>query len=139
MPRQSNASLTTMPFRVDGKPSRLRPREGAPKSVKAIFHEVVMSVPADHFRPADGYLVEAYAQVIALGREAYDLLERDGTTLPDGRLSPQVTALEKYHRSSVALAARLRLAPQSRTEAKSTARQKLGPMSVYDMMDLEED
>ncbi len=97
-----------------------------------------MSVSADHFRSADGFLVEQYAQAIAMAREAFELLQRDGTTV-DGKLNPQVTVLEKAHRSCVALAARLRLAPQSRTEAKSAGRQKVGPTSVYDLMDMEAD
>ena len=92
MPRQSNASLTMQPFRVDGRPTRLQPRAGAPKSVKAIFHEVVMSVPASHFRAADGYLVEQYAQAVVMAREAFELLKRAGTTV-DGKLNPQVTVL----------------------------------------------
>ena len=111
MPRQSIEDLTTP--RVDGRPAPLTCRTGAPDEVRQIFAELVKSVGPDHFARPDGVLLEQYCQAIALGRRAYAELETSGPVV-DGRPSPWVPVLEKAHRSAVALAARLRLCPQSR-------------------------
>jgi hypothetical protein len=97
MPRQSAASLAAL--RVTGKPARLQPREGVPAAVKAIFRDLVASVPAEHFRPADGHLVEQYAQAIALARQAYAELEASGPVV-NGRASPWIAPLLPVPRSS---------------------------------------
>jgi Phage terminase, small subunit len=134
MPRQSAASLATL--RVTGKPARLQPRANAPAAVQAVFRDLVASVPAEHFRPADGDLVEQYAQAIVLARQAYAELEASGPVV-DGKASPWLTVLEKTHRSSVALAARLRLSPQHRTDPKTAGRGR-GMASAYEMMEHDE-
>jgi phage terminase small subunit len=135
MPRQSAASLATL--KVAGKPARLQPREGVPAAVKAIFRDLVASVPAEHFRPADGHLIEQYAQAIALARQAYAELEASGPVV-NGRASPWIIVLEKAHRSSVALAARLRLSPQHRTDPKTAGRNQT-TASAYQLMELQDD
>lgn len=122
MPRKSIAAITTPRPNVDGSPHRLQPRPGAPATVKRIFADLVASVPAAHFRPGDSDLIEQYAQAIALARQAYREIEKDGPVV-EGKASPWVTVLEKQHRSCVALSMRLRLSPQQRTDPKSVARQ----------------
>jgi hypothetical protein len=98
----------------------------------------VRSVRPEHFRDGDADLLEQYAQSIALARQAYAEIERDGPVV-DGRPSPWLVVLEKAHRSSAALAARLRLAPQMRTDPKVAGRNAPPVLSAYDLMRLEED
>jgi phage terminase small subunit len=106
---------------VGSRPPLLEPPEAAPGDVQAVFRAIVSTVPPEHFRPSDALLVEQYAQAVALARVAYDELRLTGPVV-DGKTSPWVAVLEKAHRSSVALAARLRLAPQQRTDPKTTGR-----------------
>ena len=68
----SDASLNVIPI-TDR--SRMRPRQEAPAEVATVFMELVSSMPADHFRRTDAPLIEAYAQAIVLGREAYEHLQ----------------------------------------------------------------
>ena len=74
MPRKSAASLTVRgpvtPCRAD-----------APPAVRAIFGELVGSVPGDHFRPGDGALLSSIRRAILLARGCTDeeIIElRDG-------------------------------------------------------------
>ena len=120
MPRKSAAELAVLP-RVDGRPSPLRPRADAPPEVREIFTSLVASVSTEHFRPGDADLLEQHAQAIALARRAYAELAVSGPVI-DGKASPWLVVLEKAHRSAVALSARLRLAPQMRTDPKVTGR-----------------
>jgi len=122
MPRKSRFE-TSVQLRVDGRPNPLRPRDDAPKEIAEIFRSLIASVPVEHFRPGDSDLVEQHAQSIALARRAYAELEANGPVV-NGKASPWLIVLEKAHRSAVALSARLRLAPQSRTEARSTASER---------------
>jgi hypothetical protein len=131
MPRKSIAALTLLPA-VDGRPARLRPRAEASATVRRIFSDLVASVPVEHFRPGDADLIEQLSQSIALARQAYAELEANGPVI-DGRASPWNVVLEKAHRSSVALAARLRLCPQARTDPKTVGRQNRPAPSAYDL------
>src|SRR5262245_7780955 len=137
MPRKSAASLAVLP-RVHGSPSRLQPRSDAPATLKRIIVDLIASVPSTHFRPGDYHLVEQYAQSIALAREAFDELQRHGRVI-NGKASPWIIILEKAHRSSVALSARLRLAPQQREDKKTAGREDRRPLSYYEEMDLRDD
>ena len=137
MPRKSTASLTVRS--PAGKSSVPRPRDGCPRSVAAIFLELVASVAQDHFRPSDEPLLEQYAQAILLARQAYDKLATEGPVI-DGKASPWLVVLEKAHRSAVALSARLRLAPQARADARSAARKAGGAKpSAYELMGFDND
>jgi hypothetical protein len=135
MARRSAASFTVVP-NVDGRPNRLSPRDDAPASVKEIFNDLVASVPPEHFRRGDADLLEQFAQAIALSRRAYAELEKTGPVI-NSRASPWLIVLEKAHRSSTALAARLRLAPQMRIGPKTVGRQPNEPVNFYDRMRLE--
>ena len=101
--------------------SRIKLRSGASPDVAAIFRELVANVDPEHWRPADTHLLEQYAQSIALARDAFAALEREGPVV-NGRANPWNVVLEKAHRSSVALSMRLRLAPQSRIDPKTAGR-----------------
>lgn len=130
MPRKTTAAVLDT---VAAKDMRLAPRSGLPPEVKAIWCELINSMPADHFRKSDAALVEQYAQAIALARHAYAFLNAEGPVVA-GRTSPWVTVLEKAHRSSVALSMRLRLSPQSRLDRKSV--KDGGAISAYDALQL---
>jgi hypothetical protein len=126
MPRKSMAAISTLPA-VNAKHNRIHPRADASAEVRDIFSELVRSQRPEHFRPGDEHLIEQYAQSVILAQKAFAELELSGPVSPDGRMSPWVIALEKAHRSSVALAARLRLCPQSRLSARSAGRAKPPP------------
>jgi phage terminase small subunit len=135
MPRKSAAALAVRP--PTGKLSVPRPRDDIPPAVRRIFLDLVATVAADHWRPSDEPLVEQYAQAILLSREAYDELAKNGAVI-DGKPSPWLVVLEKAHRSTVALSARLRLAPQARADARSAGRNANGARpSPYDLMNFD--
>jgi phage terminase small subunit len=122
MPRKSAAAMAIFPA-VDGRRDPLKPRPDIPPKVREIFLSLVKSVPTEHFRDGDSDLVEQYSQSIELARTAYAALDQDGPVVA-GKPSPWLAALEKAHKSSAALAARLRLCPQSRTDPKSAGAEK---------------
>ena len=143
MPRKSAAALATItPLRP--RP-HLAPSSGAPAAVKAVFAEIVTSAPADHFQVGDAPLVEQYAQAIVMARQAAIKLAQHGP-MAGAKVSPWLIMLEKAHRSSAALAARLRLSPQHRDTSRSAGRaaNKLppspyGPGMTYSAADREFD
>jgi phage terminase small subunit len=99
-----------------------------------LFVEIVRSVPDGHFKSSDRHLIEQFCQAIMLARQATTELATTGPVV-QGRVSAWLIVLEKAHRSSVALAARLRLAPQSRADSRSAGRKADGPpRSVYEIM-----
>jgi hypothetical protein len=130
MPRKSAAALSIV--QAERASDRLKPRVGASPDVKAIFHDLVAQINAEHFRPTDGPLLEQYAQAISLGRQAYAALEHEGPVIA-GRANPWLVVLEKAHRSAAALSARLRLSLQHRTDPKSAGR-ATHDASAYDVL-----
>ena len=107
---------------------------GLSPAAAAHWARVVADAGQGHLLPADGPLVIEYARALALADQAHQALEADGTVV-DGKASPWVTVLEKQVRSIVALAARLRLCPQSRfdrTVAGSKARSITGRTDADD-------
>src|SRR5262245_49879704 len=129
MPRRSASSLAVV-APATPRTTAPRVREGASPEVAQVFRELVASAPADHFQSGDGALLEQYAQAILLARQAYAQIEAEGPVVA-GRASPWVTVLEKSHRSTVALSARLRLAPQARADARSAGRKASGPSPSF--------
>src|SRR5262245_12252774 len=133
MPRRSTASFSVV--RPDPVVTLPRPSAAAPADIVTLFNQIVASVPATHFRSGDAPLIEQYAQAIALAQRAYAELATSGPVTADGRASAWAIILEKAHRSSVALAGRLRLAPQSRADSRSAGRQQDGMRpSVYEIL-----
>jgi|SRR3990167_7165406 len=122
MPRTSIAAIETPTPELPG--DRLVPRQGMPEEVSAIFREIVSLVPVGHFRRSDTYVLESYAQAIYTSRKAYADLQREGGVMQTGKLNPLVAIQEKSDRTICALSARLRLAPQQRTDPKTTGRQR---------------
>ena len=116
--RKSAASLTVI---TPTGERLLRCRPDAPEDVRAVFARIVSDVGADHFRASDADLIEQYSAAICLARQAYAHLREEGPVVA-GRVNPWQTTLEKANRASVALSARLRLAPQSRLDRKKAGR-----------------
>jgi hypothetical protein len=134
MPRKSASELAIVPIDNGRSRVRLAPSDSAPAEVRELFAEIVRSVPAEHFKASDRHLIEQYAQAIVLARQATTELAATGPVV-QGRASAWLVVLEKAHRSSVALAARLRLAPQSRADSRSAMRKADGPpRSAYEIM-----
>jgi hypothetical protein len=73
-----------------------------------------------------------------LAQQAFAKLQAEGPIV-DGRVSGWNAVLEKAHRSSVALAAKLRLCPQARADPKTIARQSTRPLSYYEQQMLNAD
>ena len=134
MPRKSAAAMAVLPG-IDRRSSRIEPRADAPAIVAEIFRNVVASVPATHFRACDADLVEQFAQSVALARRAYLELETGGLVI-GGKPSVWNGLLQKAHRNSIMLAARLRLCPQGRADPKTVGRALHGydQPSAYETM-----
>jgi hypothetical protein len=89
-----------------------------------VFREIAASVPATHFRQSDAPLLAAYATAIVVSRRSAKSLEHDASF---------ITVWEKSTRLVATLATKLRLAPQSRLDAKAVSRQGAGfQPSAYD-------
>jgi hypothetical protein len=91
--------------------------------VRKLVDDLLASQPAEHWRDGDEHLCEQYAQAILAARQAHDHLQGEGYVLEGGRANPWINVWEKATRASVALAGRLRLAPQQRHDAKRAARE----------------
>lgn len=106
-----------MPTRPKGSIRTGNDRLGIPPGLSdgaaAIFKNIVASVDVSHFADCDLPLIVQYAGAAELAARAQEHLDEHGAVI-DGKASPWLTVLEKASRSCVALAARLRLCPQSR-------------------------
>lgn len=105
---------------VQGKP-RLRPPEGLAPEVRAVFVDHVNANDPKHFVRSDTALLVEYATASVMARRAAEALEREGLVVA-GRPNPWLVVQEKQVRAMTALAMRLRLAPQSRIDARGAGR-----------------
>jgi hypothetical protein len=103
--------------------SPVEPARNSPEKVSKLSAELLASQPDDHWRSGDEFLVEQYAQSILAGREAFEHLQSEGYVLESGKANSWIIIWEKSTRASVQLAARLRLSPQQRHDAKAAARE----------------
>jgi phage terminase small subunit len=123
MPRKSIAAQSMANLAVDGRPERLKPPAGLSPRERALFNHIVNSLPPEHFRPSDMTLVARFVESAALAEKAAVEL-RKGAVI-DGKASPWLVVQEKCIRAVTALAARLRLSPQSRLDQRSAAREQV--------------
>src|SRR5262245_58406952 len=121
MPRKSEAAIQAE-LHVVPRSNRKRLTDDLATNLRAIVDDIIASVSPKHFRDEDAYLLEMYAQAIVVAREAYSHLQREGFVIDGKKISPWNGVMEKAHRSAVALAGRLRLAPQQRMDIKRAAR-----------------
>jgi hypothetical protein len=124
MPRKSKAAIEIEQFLTPSveRLSCIAPPDDIPVNVRELMNDLIASQPASHWRSGDEYLVEQHAQSILAAREAHAHLQAEGYVL-DGKPNPWINIWEKSTRASVALAAKLRLAPQQRHDAKHAARE----------------
>lgn len=133
MPRKSAAALS-MPS-IDGTPPRLTPPPTLNEDAKRVFVDVVCSVRAEHFQPADGLLLARYAECAVMAGDAATMLSNDGPVTADGKPSAWLSVHAQMVKAMVALAHRLRLSPQSRSPTNPSRPSQ--PVSYYDRARLE--
>lgn len=103
----------------------LEPPAALSDPARLAWMQIVSTVDAGHFVRSDGPLLAEYARAIALAQEAHAHIEDQGAVTMMGKPSPWLSVLGQQNKSIVALAARLRLCPQSRfdrTRAGTLAR-----------------
>jgi phage terminase small subunit len=130
MPRKS-ASSYVLPA-IHPKPSLPRPSTDLAPEPLHVFNQLVATSPAGHFRASDAPLLETYATAIAQARRADRELAASGPVV-GGRASPWLRVQADAARVIASLAMRLRLCPQARATARSTARGD-GLVGVYELM-----
>ena len=106
--RKSVENLLTL--RVDGTPPRLQPPPGLTKAEVRLFEQLINSTSPTHFAESDLPLLVTYVQSTVMARRAVRDLKK-------------IAIWEKAVRMQAVLSTKLRLAPQSRTDANTTARQ----------------
>jgi hypothetical protein len=110
--RKSTANLVTFP--VIEHRSQLEPPRSLTKREREVFIE--LAGHAAHLKPADGALLAALVQSIILSRR----LARDPA---------KVGEWEKAVRAQAMLSTKLRMTPQSRTDARAAGRKQQTPGS----------
>jgi phage terminase small subunit len=131
MPRRSAVSLETPVNRPSTSP---QPRADCAPTVAALFREIVQMCPQGQFAPADATLLERYCEATQLAQEAFAHLQSEGSVV-DGKSNPWASVWERAAKNAGTLAARLRLAPGARADARTALRKANVPRpSVYDMM-----
>ncbi len=105
---------------VEGDPPRLDPPPDLTDAERALFVQITKACSPKHFVPSDLPILISFVQCTLLSRQAIKTAARDAAAL---------TTWEKSVRLQATLATRLRLAPQSRFDAKTNARQqpRVGP------------
>ena len=114
---RKSADVLSFPA-VDGSRPRITPPAGLTKAERSLFTE--LAADAGHLVQADAPLLAAYTQAVILSRRA-------------GRDPARIEAWERITRVMASLATKLRLTPQARTDAKTTARGQR-PLSHYERM-----
>jgi hypothetical protein len=133
MPRRSVASLTVLPA-LNGASARLRPPAELGERERAIFLDIVTSLPPAHFQPCDAPLLCRYVEAAALAERAAAALRDGPAVMVDGKPSPWVTVHGASVKAMLGLSLKLRLSPQAR--APNTPRRPVR-VSVYERMQLE--
>ena len=114
---QIPALLEALHMVIRSKAVQLKPRLTAPQTLSdceaRVFRSTVQSVDPDHFTSVDLPLLTEFCRASALADQAAVALANDGVVI-NGRASPWIVVQEKAQRALVALAARLRVCPQSR-------------------------
>jgi phage terminase small subunit len=93
--------------------ARMTPPRHLAKGPAIIWKQIVASVASGHFQECDRVLLTEFCRAADLANESAAALQAQGAIV-DGRANPWVAVQEKSQRALVALALRLRLAPQSR-------------------------
>jgi hypothetical protein len=119
--------------RLDSRAARLVPPIGLPADARRLFFDVTSTVAPGYFVPSDLPLLVQYVEALALAERAVRQLRR--APVKGNRVSPWLAIAEKCWRATATLATKLRLAPQSRYDARAAGRSGHGePASIYDHM-----
>jgi hypothetical protein len=93
---------------------------------------------AAHFRPSDVPMLAEYARTCMQARVAAGKMAETGGPVVDGQINAWFMICEKLTRRMAVLAMRLRLTPASRMRPETLARQRVGPVSYYETMGLDD-
>jgi phage terminase small subunit len=127
MPRKSAAAYAIEGLGVDGRPTRLQPPADWSPQATAVFARLIEASAREHFRLGDLDVLKRYCQAVVDADLADQELARDGYVI-DGRLSPWLAVQAAANKAIATFSVRLRLAPQSRSDPKTVARQALPTM-----------
>jgi phage terminase small subunit len=119
---RKSAAAMAMAISVDGKPDRVQPPDHLSADERQRFIDIVANCDATHFRPADTTLLCRFVEADALAEKAAAELRKHGAVSKDGKPNGWLVVQEKCVRALISLSARLRLAPQSRIDAKAIGR-----------------
>lgn len=97
-----------------------------PEPWRAIWDEVIQSVGSDHWRLADGPVVEAYVTTLARLRSVQEALARDGEIDADGNRTQASRVAEACAKVLAQIAPKLRLCPSARHDARQANRTTSG-------------
>jgi phage terminase small subunit len=138
MGRPPHETTDIAPFGVES--GRLRPPGHLGEQQKRAFLDLVTTCPRSQFVAADIPLLCRWAELIVMAEKAVLEMQREGMVV-DGQHGPKVSPWFAIHRDATrelrALSQRLQLGPRGRTP--KAPKTKAGPVSYYDVMQLEGD
>ena len=111
MVQRGRKSAEALSLRVDGSPSPLQPPAYLNVAERQLFVELIASCDTRHFVPSDLPLLVSFVQATLAARAS-------------ARDPKQAQLWERAVKLQATLATRLRLAPRSRTDPKTIARQQ---------------
>ena len=138
MGRPPHETTDIAPFGVES--GRLRPPGHLGEQQQRAFLDLVTTCPRSQFVAADIPLLCRWAELIVMAEKAVLEMQREGMVV-DGQHGPKVSPWFAIHRDATrelrALSQRLQLGPRGRTP--KAPKTKAGPVSYYDVMQLEGD
>jgi Phage terminase, small subunit len=117
MPRKSAAALSVVPP-VSGLPSRLSPPADLGERERAIWLDIIGSLPPHHFIAADGHLLARYVEAAALAETAAAKMRKGAVV--KGELSAWVKVHAAATKTMAMMTVKLRLSPASRMPNRPT-------------------
>jgi hypothetical protein len=133
--RQPYETTDTVPYGAGTR--RLRPPASLSGPEKRAFLDLVVACPSSQFEPQDIPLTVRWCELCVMAEAANVELQASGMVTADGKVSPWFTIHQQATKSLSGLALRLRISPQCRT--KKAPKRKAAPLSVFDVMQLEDD
>jgi hypothetical protein len=113
MRQRGRKSADLLALRVDGSPPRLQPPATLSDDERALFTELVADCPSEQFVASDLPLLTSFIEATLLARQS-------------ARDPAKIDTWERAVRLQATLATRLRLAPQARTDPKTSLRVVMG-------------
>lgn len=96
---------------------RIQPPADLPEPCRAIWRELVDSLPPDRFHASDRPLLVMYCRALLQAQLAFEALEQYGACDGDS-VSPWLRVSDSAAKQAATLATKLRLCPQSRLDRK---------------------